>query len=304
MDARHLALLRDLRDRGSVQAVATASQRTPSAVSQQLRTAQRDLKIKLVEPEGRGLRLTPAGELLAQCAGDVAASLARAQASLDEFLQRPSGAVKIVTLPSAAAALMPGALTMLEDDSIEVIVEDMDVPESDFAHLAHDCDIVIGHSMLGEIPTGAEALRCRTLAREPLDIALPMGHRLASHEWVTPHDLVGESWVCPPDGYPFATLRQAIEQVSGHPARVRQQVRDNRLVESLVSAGIGIAVLPRFSTLSADRLHLRPLRGVAATRWVVGMSLPDRAERVAVRRVLEVLSHVGADLTHASHPET
>lgn len=70
MDARHLALLRDLRDRGSVQAVATASQRTPSAVSQQLRTAQRDLKIKLVEPEGRGLRLTPAGELLAECAGD------------------------------------------------------------------------------------------------------------------------------------------------------------------------------------------------------------------------------------------
>ncbi|MGO4132903.1 LysR family transcriptional regulator, partial [Janibacter sp. YAF2_2] len=41
MDIRHLELLRDLRERGSLAAVAAATHRTPSALSQQLRTAQR-----------------------------------------------------------------------------------------------------------------------------------------------------------------------------------------------------------------------------------------------------------------------
>ena len=42
-------------------AVAAASHRTGSAVSQQLRTAERDLGVALVEPVGRGIRLTDAG---------------------------------------------------------------------------------------------------------------------------------------------------------------------------------------------------------------------------------------------------
>ena len=53
MDVRHLVLLRELAERGSVHDVAAAMHRTPSAVSQQLRTAQRDFGILLVEPDGR-----------------------------------------------------------------------------------------------------------------------------------------------------------------------------------------------------------------------------------------------------------
>lgn len=65
MDVRHLELLRELGQRGTLAAVAEATYRTPSAVSQQLRTAERDLGVPLVEPVGRGLRLTAEGQLLA-----------------------------------------------------------------------------------------------------------------------------------------------------------------------------------------------------------------------------------------------
>ena len=66
MDQRHLTLRRELAARGSVTAVAAATHRTGSAVSQQLRTAERDLGLPLVEPAGRGIRLTDAGRLLAE----------------------------------------------------------------------------------------------------------------------------------------------------------------------------------------------------------------------------------------------
>ena len=46
---------------GSVTGAAAALRLTPSAVSQQLSKLQRDVGQRLIEPYGRGVRLTPAG---------------------------------------------------------------------------------------------------------------------------------------------------------------------------------------------------------------------------------------------------
>ena len=89
MDIRHLELLRDLRERGSLAAVAAATHRTPSALSQQLRTAQRAAGTPLVEARGRGLRLTEAGELLADGADEVGAAFADAARDITPYLAEP-----------------------------------------------------------------------------------------------------------------------------------------------------------------------------------------------------------------------
>ncbi|MBL7626372.1 LysR family transcriptional regulator, partial [Frankia sp. CN6] len=95
MDVRHLELLSELAARGSVTAVAAATHRTPSAVSQQLRTARREFGVPLVEPRGRGIRLTEAGRLLAEAGRDVARVLAEVQARFDEFRGEPAGLVRV-----------------------------------------------------------------------------------------------------------------------------------------------------------------------------------------------------------------
>ncbi|MFD6527258.1 LysR family transcriptional regulator, partial [Isoptericola sp. NPDC060185] len=107
MDVRHLALLRELADRGSVTAVAQATHRTPSAVSQQLRTTQRELRTPLVEPSGRGLRLTEAGRLLAEGGASVAAAVAQVQARWDEFQGEPSGTVSVAAGGPAPPVRLP-----------------------------------------------------------------------------------------------------------------------------------------------------------------------------------------------------
>ena len=56
IDLAHLEVLRELADRGSVTAVADATHKTPSAVSQQLKVLQRQLGVVLVERVGRGVR--------------------------------------------------------------------------------------------------------------------------------------------------------------------------------------------------------------------------------------------------------
>jgi DNA-binding transcriptional LysR family regulator len=297
MDVRHLTLLRELRERGSVAAVAAATFRTPSAVSQQLRTAQRDAGIALVEPDGRGVRLTEAGQLLAHGAMEVETALARVQARLEEFSGEPSGIVRVASLPSAAEYLVPPVLVALLHTRIELKCTDVDVAEPDFSRLANDYDLVIGHSLTGEIPSGAEGLNRTVLGREPLDIALSPDHVLAGKESVAPEDVIGEPWISVPPGYPFEAVVADIEARTGQRARVVQHIRDNRVVEALVAAGLGIALLPRFTTRERPDLVLRPLTGVQAARWVVGLSRPDRAERAAVRRVVAELLTVGEGRT-------
>ena len=291
MDVRHLELLRELADRGSVSAVATATHRTPSAVSQQLRSAERAFGAVLVEPHGRGVRLTDAGRVLAVAAGDVAVALAEAEARWEAHRGEASGTVSVATLPSAATFLLPGVLEALAGEPIEVVLTDLDIAEADYAARVVDHDLVIAHSLQGT-PPGTEGLLVRRLVREPLDIAVARDHPLAAQDRVSADDLVDWPWVGVPLGYPFDSVRLAVEEATGRAVDVRQRVRDNRLVEALVGAGDMVAVLPRFTAPAGDAVVLRPLAGVASGRHVVAVLRPDRARRRAVRRVLEVLEDV------------
>ncbi len=293
MDVRHLQLLRDLAVHGSVTAVAAATHRTPSAVSQQLRVAQRVLGAELTVADGRGLRLTEAGALLAECAVEVDTALARAQARWDAHRGATSGTVRIAALPSAATFLLPGVLAGLAGSGVEVTCDDVDVAEHEYALLAASHDIVIAHSLAGPTPAGAEHLATTLLVREPLDIAMAATHRLAARAQVVPEDLVDESWVAVPPGYPFEVVLQRIAAHTGCDLRISQRVRDNRLVEALVAGGDQVAVLPRFTTPSGTGVVLRPLVGVAAQRSIVAVMQPDRAERLVVLRVLKALLAAG-----------
>ena len=295
MDPRHLSVLRELHERGSVVAVAAATHRTASAVSQQLRTAERDLGLKLVEPHGRGVRLTDAGRLLAEGAGEVETALARLEARLAEFRGHPTGAVRVASLTSAAEFLMPQALARLGADGIRLELTDMDVAEQDYATLTADYDVVVGHSLSSAVPEGARSLVHSVLAREPIDVALPSGHPLAAKDSLSPRDVVTEPWIGVPVGYPFDTILLGVERATGRSAVVVQRLRDNRVIEALVAGGVGLALLPRFTTRDRDDLVLRPLRGVNSRRWIVAISRPDRAERAVVRRAVARLRDVGRD---------
>jgi DNA-binding transcriptional LysR family regulator len=294
MDLRHLELLRELADRGTVTAVATATYRSASAVSQQLHTAERAFGVPLVEPDGRGLRLTAAGRLLARGASDVASLVARLQRDLDALQGAPGGVVSVAGLPSALEFLVPGVTARLAGSGVEVTLTDEDVAEAEFAGRAADHDVVIAHSLSGA-PAGSDRLAARVIAREPLDVAVPRGHALAGRVSVTP----GERWIGVPEGYPFDTVRIAIDNRASEPLRVVQRLRDNRAVESLVAAGQGCALLPRFTTIPRPGVVLVPLAEVGSVRSIYALGRPDRWERAAVGVVLDALAAAGDEVQSA-----
>lgn len=291
MDVRRLDLLRELAERGSVTAVAEATGRTPSAVSQQLKVLEREAGMPLTERSGRGVVLTSAGHALARSAADVAIALEHATALWDEFRNHPSGEVSLLTFPTVGATLLPSVLTDLaEVAGLVVRATDLDPELAEFADLTSDYDIVLAHTMPGVLPWGGRGLKAVPLLTEPLDIGLPADHRLAGRAHLTPGDLVDETWLGVPPGFPFERILHAIEQQAGQRARVSQRFSDMRIIEAFIEAGLGIAFVPRFTSGAVpESIVLKPLRGVASARQIVALVRPDVAERLAVRTVLDVL---------------
>lgn len=291
MDVRRLELLRELAERGSITAVARATNRTVSAVSQQLKVLEREAGIPLTERSGRGLQLTGAGRMLAQTAADVAVALERADAIWEDFKQAPRGEVTLTTFPTGGQMLLPGLLTAIADiPGLALHASDQDPKLPDFADLTPDFDIVIADSP-GMLPSWRErGLAVVKLMDEPLDVALAEGHPLAEKSSLSAKDLIDETWIGAATDFPFDRILGQLEAITGTPARVGQRFLDNGIIEALVAAGHGIAILPRFTTRDHENgLVTRPLSGVRAIRQISALLRPDRAERPSVRLVVDAL---------------
>ncbi len=291
MDIRRLQLLRELADRGSITAVAAATHRTASAVSQQLKVLEAEVGVPLTERHGRGLVLTGAGLALAKTARRIAVAIESAEALWQEFTQSPQGSVSVSAFPTAGQMLLPGTLRALRDEpGLEIVLTDHDLPLPDFAQLTADYDIVLADSQGIPAHWTENGLRCIPLMTEPFDVALPAGHPLVEKNVVRGTDLVDEQWIGAPVGYPYDRVLERLGAAVGREPRVVQRVMDNLIVERLVAAGIGIAILPRFTTRShGNGIVTRPITGLPAERQISALIRADRAERPSVRRVLELL---------------
>lgn len=291
MDIRRLELLRELADRGSITAVARATRRTASAVSQQLKILEREAGVPLTERSGRGIVLTSAGRALARTASDVATAIERAEALWEDFRSQPRGEVTLTIFQSGGQMLLPRLLTVIDGmPGLTLHCSDLDSHVPDVADLTADFDVVVADSP-GVLPAWAErGITVVPLMREPLDIALPEGHRLGAKKSLSPGDLINETWISTPVGLPFDRILRGIEAANGSPARIAQRFADNGVTESLVAAGHGIAILPRYTTRDRENgLITRPLTGVRSSRLISALLRPDRAERPSVRVVVEAL---------------
>ena len=298
MDLRALESLRAVHTQGGVTAAAAVLHLTPSAVSQQLATLSRDVGMALTERVGRGLRLTPAGLALAEAAGDVAVAVERARAACHTFLGEPTGTVRISAFQSGAQLLLPGLLTRVRRlDGIRLECSDEDVAQEDFAALTDRIDIVIAHrSDQGVGAASGGAVQVVPLLREPVDVAVPLDHPLAGRSSVHPRDLADQEWIAVREGFPVAGMLHALAVLSGAPARVTHRINDFHVVADLVTAGHGVSLLPRYTFAGHPGLRLVPLTGIRPERRVEALLRPDRAERLVVRRVLDELLALAAEL--------
>lgn len=288
-ELRRLRLLHEFALRGTIAGVASALSYSVSTVSAQLGQLERDAGVTLLEPEGRRLRLTDEGRLLAQHA---ARALELDEAAAAALLDARGGAarVRIAAMATAAQALVPRALDLLAEREPRLTLHAAELPPETalFELQAHTFDLVVAEQYPGHARPPQPGIERMTLGRDPIRLALPRGDRARSLA-----DLRDRAFVLEPHG--TAVREWALQQcrAAGFEPQVRFEATDLTAHIRLVAAGHAVALLPDLvwtgarSTVELLDLPGAPSREIfAATRTSSAGSAAILATRTALADAL------------------
>ncbi|EMF00913.1 LysR family transcriptional regulator [Streptomyces mobaraensis NBRC 13819 = DSM 40847] len=257
-DLHRLRLLRELKHRGTLAAVAAALSYSPSTVSQQLSQLEAEAGVRLLEPVGRRVRLTHQAEILVAHTEAVLERLERAQADIAESLNDVAGTLRVAAFQTAALTLVPPALTLLRaaHPRLRLHVTQGEPEDALPALLARDFDLVVTEEYPGgsiphpaeleQDPLLADTLRLATPHRtdDGPSTAVPSLHRADDEPPAALRSLAGHPWVMEPEGTAARRWAVALCRDAGFEPDVRFESSDLFLHLRLVEEGHAAAFLP------------------------------------------------------------
>ena len=241
MDVRRLRMLLELSRLGSMHHVAAELGTTTSTVSQAISALSRDAGTPLTEPDGRRVRLTPAGRRLAEHAVTILAAVDAARLDLDPAAD-PAGVVRVAGFATAIRlSLLPAVAALAPvHPRVELRIHEHEPPEA-----------------------------MELLGRDDVDLALTYDYNLAPQSWRSEHEVIplwdvewgigvpstakreplaayaGRDWIVNSRHTADEEVLRTLASLNGFTPRVVHRVDALELVDDLVAAGLGVALLPR-----------------------------------------------------------
>jgi DNA-binding transcriptional LysR family regulator len=300
LDVKRLVVLREVARHGSFSRAADALAYTQPAISRQVALLERETGTTLVTRGPGGVRLTDAGELLVGHAEAVLGRLEDAEAELNDLLGMQAGRLRMSTLTSAAATIMPLAIAEFHErlPGIELSVSMAD-PSGVLPLLrSGELDLALCNDPgLFSLP-GIEGVH---LFDEPMLLALPRKHRLAQRKRIALGELVDERWMlgtttaCPDAGRFIRACHGA-----GFEPRIAFHNDDYTAILGFVGAGVGVAPVPEMVARSAPRtVHISTLGPGTLMRPIVAALPAGYRPRPAVA-MIEILQQVSDRWTRAT----
>ncbi len=192
LDLERLRALHSVATYGSVSAAADVLHVTTSAVSQQLAKLERETGQKLLERNGRGVRLTDAAELLVAHAERILSLVEQAQADLEAHRGSVVGQLTVAAFPTAVRGLMPSALCALRVDhpELRVLLREEDPMRSMPLVSRGDIDMAVVQDWNNEPLPFHDGLHKGVICDDVADVALPADHPLAGRDTIDLKELV------------------------------------------------------------------------------------------------------------------
>jgi DNA-binding transcriptional LysR family regulator len=302
LDVARLRVLREVARSGSLSAAAGALSYTPSAVSQQIATLEREAGATLVERGARGVRLTEAGRVLVTHAEWILTELRAAEASLEAVADARGGRLRFGSFPTANARLMPQAVAAFRQrhPEVELTLTEADRDEGLTLLAAHELDLALVYEFGGVPfpPASVGQIALTHLLDDPLYIALAPSHPLARRRRLRLAELADQDWIQGVHhGSTIDVLPKAC-RAAGFEPHIAFRTDDQVTVHGLVAAGVGIALVPQL-TVPAVRpdLVIRPLGSSALRRRVYAATPKGRYSLPAATRMLTLLHQASSRLT-------
>jgi DNA-binding transcriptional LysR family regulator len=247
VETRRLQMLLELSRLGSMRGVAERLGTTTSTVSQQIAVLARETGTALIEPEGRRVRLTPAGRRLADHAATILAAVEAARLDLDPDAD-PAGTVHVSGFATAVRrALLPIVVELADSHpDVRVVVHEHEPAEA-LALLAADAvDLALTYDY-NLAPASADT----TLDSVPLwstawGLGVPTGAAKGVRgDSATVFDAFrAYDWIGDSRNRADEDVIRIIASMAGFQPRITHQSDDLDVVEDLIVCGMGVGLLP------------------------------------------------------------
>ncbi len=293
LDLKRLRLLRELDARGTVGAVAEALAYSPSAVSQGLAALQREAGVTLLEPAGRGVRLTAAGRVLAEHADALLRRAEEAEAALAAAGGVVGGTVRVASFQTAALRIVAPALRAVAaaHPALRVELVEAELEAALPALRLQALDVLVAEEYLGVPRPRPAGLTRERLLRERVRLVLAADHPLAAGGAPVPAPALRDAaWATgqPGTGQRELTVRTCRSAGDFEPD-LRHASNDLLLLLAMVGTLGAVTLLPDLVRGGDDpAIAVREVAGVVLERDVLVVTRSG-ARPPAVQAVVDAL---------------
>jgi molybdate transport repressor ModE-like protein len=246
LDVSRLRVIDAVARHGSVTAAAKELHYSQPSVSHHLARLEDETGAQLLQRVGRGIRLTEAGQLLADRAAEIIGRIDAADAELSAHVGLTAGRVRLAGFSSAIGTLVPQAVAALDrkHPGLEVSLIDTHPPEALDLLRAGRIDVALIFRY-DESPPEPDGVRLHHLLDDPI-------YLLSTRRVRTLAKLRDATWIAGCERCRSHLLAVCADQ--GFEPRIRYTSDDMVVMQSLVAAGLGVTTIPGLA-LRAHRIE-------------------------------------------------
>ena len=282
LDVNRLRVIDAVARHGSVTAAAKELHYSQPSVTHHLARLEAETGAQLLQRVGRGIRLTPAGELLAGRAAEIIGRIDAAGAELSAHVGLTAGRVRLAGFSSAIGSLVPGAVAALSarHPGLEVTLSDAHPPEAIEALRTGSIDVALVFRY-DETEPEPPNVRLHHLLDDPLYVLADRPVR----ELEAQRDA---TWIAGCERCRSHLL--AVCADAGFEPHIAYTSDDMVVMQSLVAAGLGVTVIPGLALRvhQAEGLVASELRG--SKRHVYAATYGEPPDPPATAALVEALT--------------
>jgi DNA-binding transcriptional LysR family regulator len=289
LDVNRLRVIDAVARHGSVTAAAKELHYSQPSVTHHLARLEAETGAQLLQRVGRGIRLTPAGKLLADRAAEIIGRIDAAGAELSAHVGLSAGRVRLAAFASAIGSLVPAAVAALADrhPGLQISLTDTHPPEAIELLRTGKVDVAIVFRY-AETEAEPPGVRLRHLLDDPV-------YLLSSRRERSLAALRDATWIGGCERCRSHLLSMCAD--AGFDPRIAYSSDDMVVMQALVSAGLGLA------TQTGLALRAHHVDGVVATelpgyeRHIYAASYGDPPDPPATAALLEALAEAASPFT-------
>lgn len=282
MEIKQLRYFKRVADAGSVSRAAAALSVAQPAVSRQIANLEEDLGTPLFFRNGRGVKLTDAGEQLYAHTDSILEAVRLAQQDVRDSMGVARGTILIGSMPSIVRLIAPSLLRFVEKNHPALVLEFTEGHSGYINEWLSNglLDVAIIH----------DATRTQHFLTEPLVseelVAINADGETRPASFC---DIAVQPMILPRKNHGLRLMLERVAQQGRVPLNVRFEIDSFDAIKALVRDQQGISVLPRAALIDESGLALRTVSDPPLFRQLLLATSSQRPVSQTTRAVIQEL---------------